>query len=318
MSFLGGSTDVASFYEKHTSLVIGTAITQYCYLNCRYTPEILPHRVYVNYAINEHVNDYKHLKHNGARGVLQFLNFTKGVECSYLGDVSSRTGLGSSSSFCVGLLNCLHALRGETITKKQLAQEAITVERSPNILYECGGIQDQLWAAFGGLNSIEISKDGSFKVRPIPVCEEFLNDFKQHILLLYLGKERKSFAVAQSTDSIDKKVLDYKKQMLDFAHKGLIAFQNENILEIGTLLNSSWQYKRQLSDLVSNDRIDKIYDRAMGNNAIGFKLLGAGAGGFCLIIVEPKYRQNMIDMLGLIPLEFGIDQYGSKIIYKSS
>ena len=177
VSLFGGSTDYESFYSKYGSLLIGFGINKYCYTSVRETPSIFDYLTRVSYSKVEIVNDNDNIQHNGVRGVLTYLNKHKGYEIAHMSDLPSQTGTGSSSSFIVGLLNCFT----RDWSPKMLAQAAINVERK--LLEEAGGIQDQIWAAYGGMNSIGISKDGSFCVRPLPVSEEFKQEFMNRIFI---------------------------------------------------------------------------------------------------------------------------------------
>ena len=199
LSIAGGSSDISTFYEQHGSLIIAAALTKYVYILVKHTPPIFNYRTSVQYSQTEQVDDNLLIKHDGCRGVLQKLGIQSGLQISNLIDLPARSGLGSSSSYAVGLLNACHSLlEHDKPTKKQLADEAINVERV--ILAQSGGIQDQIIASYGGICSIEIAKDGSYKVKPLPITREFTQQLKNSMVLFYVG-QRNSFDIAQSHDT---------------------------------------------------------------------------------------------------------------------
>lgn len=309
LSFFGGSTDVYDFFKEHSSLVIGCAINKYVYLAVRYTPPILPYKTLINYSCTEQVDDNSCIKHDGARGVLDFLNIQEGIEISNLIDVPARTGTGSSSAYVVGLLNAIYQLtHNEPASKFMLAKNAIYIERE--LLQEPGGIQDQLWSSFGGLNSIHIDKNGEYKIRPLPICHAFINEFNQNLVLFYTGNQRNSFKIAKSHNTNAAK--KYKLEIKQIAEEALKAFANEDIDEIGRLLDMSWQNKRQMSSLISTKKIDDLYNSVKHHGALGCKLLGSGGGGFLVCITNDRHK--LIRNMDLKHIDFTFDFEGSKII----
>ena len=313
VSLFGGSTDYESYYSQHGSFLIGFTINRYCYLCLRKTPKIFNYKTKVGYSAIEIVNNNKDIKHDGVRGVLKFLKIKYGVEISYLADLPSKAGIGSSSSFIVGLLNALHTLNNRTRTKKELAEEAIYVERK--LLNESGGIQDQIWAAYGGLNSIYIDHDGSFEVKPLCVSELFIEDFLERSVMIYTGHDRNSFKIAQSYNQ--KASQKYKHDIAKIAREARHKFEEKDIDGIGTLLDKSWQCKKSISNLISTTELDEMYKSLKKDGVIGAKLLGAGGAGFMFGILKDnvdkssfkkKYRNNYVD--------FQLDQKGSTVIHE--
>jgi len=309
VSLFGGSTDYESYYSKYGSLLVGFTIDKYCYTMVRKTPQILGYKTRVSYSKVEVVNDNSTIEHNGVRGVLEYLKIKYGVEIAHISDIPSQTGTGSSSSFIVGLLNAFYTIQNKKPTKKQLAQEAIYIERK--LLNESGGIQDQIWSAYGGFNSIDISKTGDFQVKPLPVSSEFIEDFFSRCVLIYMGKTRKSYKIAKSNDRNNK----YKENIQKIAHKGYKGFLDQDIDSIAALLDQSWEEKKRVSDLVSSDEIDSRYNELKQNGVIGGKLLGSGGSGFMFGILgdgvtksdfKKKYRSNFLD--------FTVSLNGSEII----
>ena len=309
VSLFGGSTDYESYYSKYGSLLIGFAIDKYCFTMARRTPKILGYKTRVSYSKVEVVSNNSAIEHNGVRGVLEYLNIKHGVEISHISDIPSQTGTGSSSSFIVGLLNAFCSIYNKTPTKKQLAEEAIYIERK--LLNECGGIQDQIWAAYGGFNSVNISTNGDFEVKPLPVSSEFVDRFFSRCVLIYMGKTRKSYKIAKSNDSNSK----YKENIQKIANKAYKSFLDQDIEGIAIFLDQSWQEKKQVSELVSSDEIDGRYQDLKENGMIGGKLLGSGGSGFMFGVLndnvsrvdfKKKYRSNFLD--------FNVSFNGSEII----
>jgi D-glycero-alpha-D-manno-heptose-7-phosphate kinase len=247
------------------------------------------------------------------RGVLEFLKMNDfGLEISYNSDLPAQTGTGSSSSFVVGLLNAIHSLKGHHSTKKQLADEAILIERE--LLNEAGGIQDQIWAAYGGFNSISIDKTG-YRVRPMPLSEDFLKKFLDHSVLIYTGRSRKSFEIARSHDKPAS--IEHKHEIKKLARDAYKAFQNEDLFTIGYLLNQSWVAKKSISPMITSDSVDDLYDDLKSNGMTGGKLLGAGGSGFIFGIFEnSKDRNDMLNKYHKLNIKYNFDMEGSKIIYE--
>ena len=311
VSLFGGSTDYESFYSQNTSLLIGFALDKYCYLLTRKTPKIFNHKSKIMYSSIETVNNNKDIQHNGVRGVLEFLNIKYGLEISHLSDLPSQTGIGSSSSFIVGLLNALYTLKNTDTSKKELAEQAIYIERK--LLAESGGVQDQIWAAYGGMNSIHINKDGSVEVKKLPISETLVKEVFNRSIMIHTGKTRRSYKIARSHDN--KSALSHKKKIAEIAHAGYEKFMNGDINGIAHLLDKSWSEKQKISSLVSNSDINKMYRGLQKDGMLGGKLLGTGGQGFIFGIldssvdigkIKSKYKSRYIDC--------GLSKNGSIII----
>lgn len=288
ISLFGGSTDYESFYSKYSSLLIGFTINKYCYASIRETPSIFDHLSRISYSKVEVVNRNEDIEHNGVRGVLKYLNKNNGYEISHMSDLPSQTGIGSSSSFIIGLLKCL--TKDLNWSSKKLAETAIYIERK--LLEEAGGIQDQIWAAYGGMNSIIIDQDGNFFVRPMPVSEEFKYEFINRSIMIYTGKTRQSYKIAESHNSKDAE--SYKLRILEQAREAYEIFKNEDIEGIAQCLDTSWSYKKKISKLVSTPIVDKMYNSLKEDGMIGGKLLGTGGSGFIFGILDSKTNINKI------------------------
>ncbi len=293
ISLFGGSTDYESYYSNHGSLLIGFTMDKFCYLCVRQTPSIYDCHSRINYSLTEKVSSNKDIAHNGVRGVLDFLDVDYGLEINHMADLPSQTGIGSSSSFIVGLLNSMSKITKQNVSKKQLARNAIFIERT--LLAEPGGIQDQIWAAYGGFNSIDINIDGDFEVKPLPISQDFINSFFHRSCLVYTGNSRNSFKLAEENNKKDAE--QYKVKIHDISKEAYKAFCTKDITLIAELLKESWEQKRKISTSISNDNVNNIYEELLNNNMIGGKLLGSGGSGFIFAIFDNKYskKKYMID-----------------------
>jgi len=310
ISLFGGSTDYESFYSKHGSLLVGFAIDKYCYITVRNNPSIFDYKSKISYSFVEMVNDNRDIKHDGVRGVLEHFDLLdENLEISSFSDLPAQTGIGSSSSFVVGLINGLKYK--EKYFAKQLAKYAIHIERV--LLKEAGGIQDQIWAAYGGLNSISITKEGDFNVRPLPVSDDFITDFLNHSILIYTGKHRQSFKIASSHDTGSSD--ENKQNIASLAIDGYDAFCSENITTVGKLLKHSWESKRKISNLICPPDIQDMMDKLENQGMIGGKLIGSGGSGFIFGITKsPAHKKKILSTFNKNYINFNISRDGSKII----
>ncbi len=312
ISLFGGSTDYESFFSEHGSLLVGFAIDKYCYINLRKNPKIFDYKSKVAYSSVETVKNNKDIKHDGVRGVIDYFDLLdERLEISYFSDLPAQTGIGSSSSFVVGLINAI--MHKDKYSAKELADAAITVER--HFLNEVGGIQDQIWAAYGGLSSIAIDKTGNFLVRPLPVSEDFIEFFLDTSILIYTGRQRKSFKIASSheTGSTDSN----KQKILQLAHSGYNAFCNEDHQQIAELLRESWESKKKISNLVCNPEINTMIEDLHDCGMIGGKLIGSGGSGFIFGITDsPESKYEICQQFKDRCVDFGISKNGSEIIHE--
>jgi D-glycero-alpha-D-manno-heptose-7-phosphate kinase len=315
ISFFGGGTDYPVWYKENGGQVLSTTIDKYCYITLRYLPPFFPHKYRVVYSNVEKVTNISEIMHPAVRACLEFLKVDKGVELHHDGDLPARSGLGSSSSFTVGLLNSLYALKGMMVSKLQLAKEAIYIER--DVLKENVGSQDQIATSYGGLNKIIFNGDDNFKIEPVILPQTRIKELESHLMLFFTGLERIASTIAKSQiDNTPNKTkeLNMMHQMVDRA-VGILC-KNENILEFGKLLDEGWKLKRSLSDKISNPEIDNIYDAAMKAGVIGGKLIGAGGGGFMLLFAPPERQPAIREALkGLLEVPFSFETGGSQIIY---
>ena len=313
VSLFGGGTDYFRWYSEHGGSVLTGTIDKYCYLSARYMPEFLGYKYNACWSKMERVNKLEDIEHSGVRGCLQYMGIDEGFEINHAGDLPARSGLGSSSAFTVGMLHALHALNGRHVSKTQLAREAIEVEQI--VLKETVGIQDQIQCAHGGFNHIEIHRDGQYTISPVIIRAGRKAELEGKLMLFFTGLQRHSSEIADSqVSNIERKEYELKA-IQSLVKKALYAVTNGNLVDVGFLLHETWMLKRELSDKVSSNEIDILYDNARVAGAIGGKLLGAGGGGFFLFYV-PEDRQASVReaMNGLLDIPFRFEHGGSQIV----
>lgn len=313
MSFFGGGTDFPLFYEKYGGSVISTTFDKYCYVNVRHLPEFFNYRTEIVYSKIERVNDLETVNHPAVREAMKYLDIHN-VRVSYDADLPARSGLGTSSSFAVGMLNAFYALKGKCVDKRKLADDAIYLERS--LCNEVGGIQDQISASFGGFNRIDFDNDG-YNLTPIIMKKERKKMLNDRLMLFFTGLSRFSADIQSKTESkINEKTqqLFEIKSIVSEAEK--ILTSKKDLAEFGKLLDYTWKLKRSISGEISNDHIDELYNKALRAGALGGKLLGAGGGGFLLFYVDKENQSKVKEALNnllYVPFEFETD--GTRIIY---
>lgn len=315
ISFFGGGTDYPAWYEEHGGAVLSTTIDKYCYITVRYLPPFFEHKHRIVYSSIENVKAIEEIQHPVVKALLKYFNIENGMEIHHDGDLPARSGLGSSSAFTVGMLNSLYALKGSIISKFELAKQAISVERK--ILKENVGSQDQVAVACGGFNKITFHKDHNFRIEPMTLQKERILQLKRHLMLIFTGFSR--FASEIAAEQIKntqnrKKELTAIKQMVE--HSVEILNSSQDIVEFGKLLHESWQLKKCLSNNISNQTLDDLYNNALRYGAAGGKLLGAGGGGFMLLFVRPENREKLKQGLkNYLEVKFSFENEGSQIIY---
>jgi len=315
ISFFGGGTDYPVWYKENQGTVLATTINKYCYITCRYLPPFFPHKYRIVYSKVENTKKISEIEHPSVRAVLQFMKINRGIAINHDGDLPARSGLGSSSSFTVGLLHAFYALKGKMPTKRQLALDAIKIEQE--ILKENVGSQDQALAAFGGFNLIEFGGKDYIQVRPVTISPQRLELFQSHLMLFFTGFSRTASDIAKEQVKRTPHKKNELKLMLQMLHRALdILNSNSDLSEFGRLLDKNWQIKRSLSSKISAPHIDKIYSTALRAGAIGGKLLGAGGGGFMLIFAKPKAQPKIRRALkNLLYVPFKFESVGSQIIF---
>lgn len=314
MSFFGGGTDMPEFFNEHGGAVISTTFDKYCYVNVRHMPPFHPYISELVHNRFERVNNVEDIEHPLIRECMKLHDIHE-IRLTYEGDLPARTGLGTSSTFAVGMLNAFCALKGKMMSKRQLAQEAIHVER--NILQENGGWQDQVAAAYGGLNRIDF-KDGDFSVHPIVMAPERKQELDENLLLFYTGIQRFSSEIQADTFAKPVDKTQQLKDMLALVNEaeGILCDKNASLKEFGKLLDVTWKLKRETGAKVSNGSIDELYASAINAGALGGKLLGAGGGGFLLFYCEKDKQDELkkaMEQLMIVP--FAFENEGAQVIY---
>ncbi|OGQ35669.1 MAG: kinase [Deltaproteobacteria bacterium RIFCSPHIGHO2_12_FULL_43_9] len=315
ISFFGGGTDYPVWYRENGGAVLSTSINKYCYITCRYLPPFFQHKSRIVYSKIEDVKNNEDIEHPAVRETLKYLDFTDGVEIHHDGDLPARTGLGSSSSFTVGLLHGLYGLKQIMPTKMKLALEAIYMER--DVLKENVGNQDQVCAAHGGLNKISFTTDDKVRIDPIIINMERLRLFEKHLMLYFTGFSRFASQIAAKQIRATKNKMNELRTMYQMVDEGLnILTTSRDLIEFGDLLHEGWLLKRSLTDLISTTVIDEIYETARSAGAVGGKLLGAGGGGFMLFFVNPDDQKRVKGALkGLLRVPFKFETGGSQVIF---
>jgi D-glycero-alpha-D-manno-heptose-7-phosphate kinase len=313
LSFFGGGTDYQPFFEEHGGSVLSTTLDKYAYVTVRRCPPFFDYHTQVRYSKTESVRKTEEIEHPLVRNCMLHMG-AHNLSIAYDADLPARTGLGSSSSFAVGLLQAMYAMRGKYVSKHKLAEEAIYVERE--LCAESGGWQDQIAAAFGGFNRVDFDAAG-FHVRPVIVAPKRRKELERRLMMFFTGISRVSAEVAASQSAAIKdktaELLEMKK-LVDDAERILI--NSGDINDFGRLLDHAWQLKRGLTKEISTDFIDDVYRTARRSGAIGGKLMGAGGGGFMVLFAEPDAQRNIRAALGdLVHVPFSFESDGSKIIH---
>lgn len=312
VSFFGGGTDYPAWFQHHGGAFLSMAIDKYCYLSARHLPPFFDHKHRIVYSLVENVLDVSQIQHPVVREVLQWRSWASGLEIHHDGDLPARSGLGSSSSFTVGLLHALNGLSGSLSVKRELAEQAIFVEQT--LLGEAVGIQDQIAVAHGGLNKVIIEKTGHYNISPIMVQPDVMKAFESHLLLCFTGISRFASSVAEKKiEKLEEKqsVLMAMSEMVDM---GVQLLMKGDFSAFGSLLDESWRLKRSISPLISSGAIDELYETALRSGALGGKLLGAGGGGFMLLFVPPENQKRLRERLSdsiFVPLK--TDWSGSQV-----
>jgi D-glycero-alpha-D-manno-heptose-7-phosphate kinase len=318
LTFAGGGTDLPAYFLRHGpgACVAGT-IDKGIYVMI--VENFNAHEIRVSYRVTEDAKrSIDEIAHGSIREAMRLLNIPSGVQVITATQMPSRgTGIGSSSSCAVGVLHALHVWKGERVGPRQLAREAVRIER--DVLKEPGGIQDQYSAAYGGLNLIQVGRDGGVTVHSLGIDHEGLDWLNQHLMLFFTGTERRSADIhLGQVSELDAHLDDYDR-MRDLALETAKALEGLDLKEIGRLMDENWQLKRRLSDGITTPMIDRAYDRARKAGALGGKLLGAGGGGFLFFIVPTRQMRSVrkaLEPLGLVPKSVGLDITGSTIVHQ--
>lgn len=316
MSFFGGGTDMPEFFRENGGAVLSTTFDKYCYVNVRHLPRFFDYSTELTYSNIERVSAVEDIQHPAIRNAMKFLDMHE-LRLTYEADLPARSGLGTSSSFAVGMLNAFYTLKGKYADKRKLANEAIYLERE--LCKESGGWQDQIAASFGGLNRINFNADG-YDVLPIIISPQRKKELNDNLLMFFTGFTRFSSEI-QKVNEIDKK--DKTKQLKEMLllvdeAESILTNKNSDLNEFGHLLDHTWKLKRQTGKAVSTDNIDYLYEKGISAGALGGKLLGAGGGGFLLFYVEKEKQAAVKEaMKELLYIPFEFEDGGTRVIHYS-
>ena len=317
VSFLGGGTDYPEHFDHHGGATLGGTIDKYIYITVSPLTEFFDHRIRVSYSRTELVKSIEEIIHPSVRHCLNFLEIERGVEINIVSDLPARTGLGSSSSFTVGLLHALHAFKGQLVDREQLAAEAVYIERE--LIKERVGLQDQYTCACGGMLSLEFRHKNRVTVSPVIMPHERLKALQDRLMIFYTGLQRYADQVLkqQMERTQAGTLLPYLSKMRDLVQPGIEILANGyDLSNFGSLLHESWTLKRELSDSITNPEIDEAYENARKAGAVGGKLLGAGGGGFLLLYVEPYNQESVRKVMnGMREVKFNFENQGSHLIF---
>ena len=312
ISFVGGGSDIKDFYQKGYGAVVSTSIDKYMYIMIH---PYFHNKIRIKYSKLEDVDEVDQIQHPIVRECLKLISIEKGVEIASVADVPAGTGVGSSSSFTVGLLHALYTYNGKSVNKEKLAQESCMIEIKK--LQQPIGKQDQYATSYGGLNYIRFNPDETVSVEPIVCKPEIKKEFEENLIMFYVGNERDAIYILseQKENMKQQEKHNNVKKMVELANDMRKSLINGEINKVGEIMHEGWLLKKTLASKITNPIIDEYYERAIKAGAIGGKLLGAGAGGFLLFNCRKEYQNSVRQSLGLRELKFKFDYEGSKIIY---
>lgn len=316
MSFFGGGTDMEEFFRQYGGAVLSTTFDKYCYVNVRHLPRFFDYTTELSYSKTERVTDIEDIEHPAIRNAMKMLDMHE-IRLTYEADLPARSGLGTSSSFAVGMLNAFYALKGKYVDKKRLADEAIYLERV--LCAEAGGWQDQIAASFGGFNRINFNADG-YEVMPVIISPERKRRLNDNLLMFFTGFTRFSSDVQKANrQGYHDKTAELKEMLslVDDAER-VLTDKTTDLDDFGRLLDHTWKLKRQTGAAISTDSIDALYSKGIAAGALGGKLLGAGGGGFLVFYVQPEYRESVMKaMSDLLYIPFRFEDGGTRVIHYS-
>ena len=314
MSFFGGGTDLESFFRENGGAVLSTTFDKYCYVNVRHLPRFFNYSTELSYSETERVTKLEDIQHPAIRNAMKMLDMRE-IRLTYEADLPARSGLGTSSSFSVGMLNAFYALKGKYIDKKKLADEAIYLERE--LCHEIGGWQDQIAASFGGFNRINFNADG-YEVLPIIISPERKKQLNNNLMMFFTGFTRFSSDVQKVNAVCTADKISQLKEMLllvDDAER-VLTDKEQDLDDFGRMLDHTWKLKRQTGYNVSTNSIDEFYAKGIAAGALGGKLLGAGGGGFLIFYVQPEYQDSVrLAMRDLLYIPFKFEEGGTRVIH---
>lgn len=318
MSFFGGGTDMENYFREHGGAVLSTTFDKYCYVNVRHLPRFFEYSTELSYSKIERVTNVNDIQHPAIRNAMKMLDMHD-IRLTYEADLPARSGLGTSSSFAVGMLNAFYALKGKYADKKKLADEAIYLERE--LCQEAGGWQDQIAASFGGMNRIVFNKDGTYDVHPIIIHPNRKKQLNDNLMMFFTGFTR------FSSDMQKANAVGYSEKVNQLQQMYCLVDEAEQILEdksydlddFGRLLDTTWRLKRQTGGAITTNSIDVLYEKGISAGALGGKLLGAGGGGFLVFYVQQEKQKAVMEaMKDLLYVPFQFEDGGTQVIYYTS
>lgn len=314
MSFFGGGTDVEAFFREHGGAVLSSTFDKYCYVTVRHLPRFFDYKTHLTYSKMEYVSTYDEIRHPLIRNAMKMLDMHE-LRLTYDADLPARSGLGTSSSFAVGMLNAFYALKGKYVDKKKLADDAICLERV--LCNESGGWQDQVAASYGGFNRINFHENG-YEVLPVIISPERKKRLNRNLMMFFTGFVRFSSDIQEANTGSGSHKSTLLKEMLSLVDEAekVLTDKRRDLDDFGRLLHHTWELKRQTGKAVSTEAIDALYEKGMKAGALGGKLLGAGAGGFLVFYVRPDRQGAVRDALGgLLHIPFAFETGGSSVIH---
>lgn len=315
MSFFGGGTDIESFFKEYGGAVLSTTFDKYCYVNVRHLPRFFEWKNELSYSKTERVVNVDDIGHPAIRNAMKMLDMHE-IRLMYEADLPARSGLGTSSSFAVGMLNAFYCLKGKYADKKKLADEAIYLERE--LCQEAGGWQDQIAAAFGGMNRIEFDKDGTYDVRPIIIHPDRKKQLNDNLLMFFTGFTRFSSDMQEANKAGYREKIKQLQEMYALVGDAEAVLENKHsdLDDFGRLLDKNWRLKRQTGGAITTGYIDDLYEKGLSAGALGGKLLGAGGGGFMVFYVPHEKKEAVMNaMKDILYIPFRFEDGGTQVVH---
>ena len=315
MSFFGGGTDIEDFFRENGGAVISTTFDKYCYVTVRHLPRFFDWSTHLTYSTQEYVTNVEEIKHPAIRNAMKMLDMHE-IRLVYEADLPARSGLGTSSSFSVGMFNAFYALKGQYVGKKKMAEDAIYLERT--LCNEAGGWQDQIAASYGGMNRIDFNKDGTFDVNPIIIHPDRKKNLNENLIMFFTGFTRFSSDIQKENVIGYSEKTEYLREMYRLVDEAQEVLENGNkdLDDFGRMLDQTWKLKRKIGGAVTTSVIDELYQKGLDAGALGGKLLGAGGGGFLIFYVQPNRKDEVMEaMKDLLYIPFCFENGGTQILY---
>ena len=313
ISFFGGGSDYPEWYKKYGGMVLSTTIDKYIYISCRFLPKFFTHKYRIVWSKIENVKDINQIQHRAVKRLLQHLKIKQGLEIHYDGDLPARSGMGSSSCFAVGLSKALYKMKNQELSKDQLAKK--TIEFEQKIMREVVGSQDQTIASYGGFNKIIFNKNNKIQVQKISSSKN-IEKLNKNLVLIYTGISRTAHKIANTyVKKLTRSKKNHIEKIMGYVNEGKKILDSGNVDDFGKLLHISWLEKKGLSKLITNNKIDELYDEAIRHGALGGKLLGAGGGGFLLVYMKNENAKKFFKRYkNIINVPFNFTKDGSQVI----